>query len=252
MRLLPIAWAILLLVGCTAESSPPSLPAQPPAPAVTSLDSSEVSPTDSASVSNDTSWVDPMVFLALDTAEKRALLTSEGKASRLSGGLHIQLLNRATLTFKDETSPHFRLPRYAGYLKTIRSHVVHGIPIEGSGYYLIVDDSTGDSTIVYSLPIPSPDGKRFVVMSMVDAGAGYDPGLIEVWRMVGRKPEKEFFFATEDQPWQPSDPVWRDSVTVDFMKNVFIDFNSPYNKTPGRLVRSGTNWIFRDAVPPPR
>lgn len=87
---------------------------------------------------------------------------------------------------------------------------------------------------------------------MVDAGAGYDPGMIEVWRMVGRKPEKEFFFSTEDQPWQPSDPVWRDSITVDFMKNVFIDFNTPDNQTPGRLVRSGTNWIFRDSVSRPQ
>lgn len=251
VRLLPIAWTLLLSIGCTAESSRPSLPAQPPAPGA-SVDSTLESPTDSASVSYNPSWVDPIALLDLDTAEKTALLTSEGKASRLSGELHIQLLNQARLTFKDETSPHFLLPRYAGYLKTIHSHVVHGVPIEGSGYYLIVDDSTGDSTVVYSLPVPSPDGKRFVVMSMVDAGAGYDPGLIEVWRMVGRKPEKEFFFATEDQPWQPSDPVWRDSITVDFMKNVFVDFSKPYNRTPGHLVRSGTNWVFRDSVSRPQ
>jgi hypothetical protein len=247
---LPIAWALLFSIGCTAESSRPSLPAQPPAPAATPVDASVEPPTDSAAVSNTTPPVDPMV--SLDTAEKTALRTSEGKASRLSGELHIRLLSRATLTFKDETSPHFLLPRYAGYLKTMHSHVVHGVPMEGSGYYLIVDDSTGDSTVVYSLPVPSPDGKRFVIMSMVDAGAGYDPGLIEVWRMVGRKPEKEFFFATEDQPWQPSDPIWRDSITVDFMKNVFIDFSKPYNQTPGRLVRSGANWIFRDSVSRPQ
>lgn len=251
MKLLPIASAFLLSVGCTAENSRPPLPAQSPAPVATAVDSSVAAQTSgSGSVSDTTPPIDARVFL--DTAERTALRTSAGKASRLGGELHIQLLNRATVTFRDDTTAHFLLPRYAGYFKTIHSHVVHGVPMEGSGYYLIVDDSTGDSTVVYGLPVPSPEGKRFVVMSMVDAGAGYDPGLIEVWRMVGRKPEKEFSFSTEDRPWQPSDPVWRDSVTVDFMKNVFIDFSKPYNQTPGRLIRSGTNWIFRDSVSRPQ
>jgi hypothetical protein len=204
----------------------------------------------SGSVSDTTPSVDPMVFL--DTAERTALRTSEGKASRLGGELRIQLLNRATITFRDETSAHFLLPRYAGYLKTIHAHVVHGVPMEGSGYYLVVDDSTGDSTVVYGVPVPSPEGKRFVVMSMVDAGAAYDPGLIEVWRMIGRRPEKEFSFDTENEPWQPSEPVWRDSITIDFMKNVFVGFSKPYNKTPARLIRSGTSWILLDSVSRPR
>lgn len=251
VRVLPITSALLLLIGCTAEHSPPRLPARSPAPVATGVDSSVPAPTAaSGSVSDTIPPVDQMVFL--DTAERTALRTSEGRASRLRGELRIQLLNRATITLRDDTTAHFLLPRYAGYLKTIHSHVVHGVPMEGSGYYLIVDDSTGDSSVVYGMPVPSPDGTRFVVMSMIDAGAGYDPGLIEVWRMIRRKPEKEFYFDTENQPWQPSAPVWRDSSTVDFIKNVFIDFSKPYSQTPGRLVRSGTTWIFPDSVSRPQ
>jgi hypothetical protein len=70
--------------------------------------------------------------------------------------------------------------------------------------------------------------------------------------MVGRKPEKEFSLDTENLPWQPSDPVWRDSITVDFMKNVFIDFSKPDKRIPGRLTRSGTTWIFSDSVSRPQ
>lgn len=251
VRLLQITSAVVLSIGCTAENSRPPLPAQSPASVVTAVDSSAAARTSgSGSVSDTTPPTDARV--ELDTAERTALRTSEGKASRLGGELHIQLLNRATVTFRDDTTAHFLLPRYAGYFKAINSHVVHGVPMEGSGYYMIVDDSTGDSTVVYGLPVPSADAKRFVVMSMVDAGAGYDPGLIEVWRMVGRKPEKEFSFRTEDQPWQPSDPVWRDSITVDFTKNVFVDFDKPYKRTPGRLIRSGTSWIFPDSVSRPQ
>jgi hypothetical protein len=251
VKLLLPASALLIWVGCTAENPQPPRLAQSPAAVVTAIDSSAASPAPgSVPVSDTIPQIDWRVFL--DTSERTALRSSAGKASRLNGELHIQLLNGAMLTFRDDTTDHFRLPRYAGYFRTIHSHVVHGVPMEGSGYCLIVDDSTGDSTVVYGLPVPSPDGNRFVVMSMVDAGAGYDPELTEVWRMVGRKPEKEFSFNTEDLSWQPSDPVWRDSVTIDFTKNVFIAFSKPYNQTPGRLIRSGSNWIFRDSVSRPQ
>jgi hypothetical protein len=239
-------------IGCTTEHPRPPLPAQSPAPVATVVDSMVVTPP-AASGSfpdSESAPIDPIFFL--DTAEMTALRTSEGKASRLGRELHIQLLDGKTVTFRDQRSPHYLLPRYAGYLKTIHSHVVHGVPMEGSGYYQILDDSTGDSTFVNGVPVPSPDGKRFVAMSMADAGAGYDPGLIQVWRMVGRKPEEEFSLDTENLPWQPSNPVWRDSSTVDFVKYTFVSFSEPYIKTPGRMIRSGNSWILPDSVSPPQ
>src|SRR3954464_12335637 len=245
-----IASAVLLSIGCSTETPRYPVPAPSAAPVTTVVAVSNMkTPTaGTALVSDTTRPLEPKYFL--DTGETTALRSSGGNASRIRGELRIQLLNGAVLTFRDDTVAHFLLPRYAGYLKALHSHVIHGVPMEGSGYYMILDDSTGDSTIVYDLPVPSPDGKRFVVMSMVDAGAAYDPGLIEVWRMVGRKPEKEFSFDTESLPWQPSDPVWRDSITVEFMKNVFVDFSKPYRRTPGLLIHSGSGWIFPDSVTP--
>ena len=199
VKVLAITSTLLFSIGCTTEHHQPPPPAQPPAPVATVVDSSlltppiarvvdssvKTPPAGSASFpDSEAAPIEPNIFL--DTSEKTAIRTSQGKATRLGAELHIQLLDGKTVTFKDERSPHFLLPRYAGYLKTIHSHVVHGVPMEGSGYYEIIDDSTGDSTFVHGVPVPSPDGKRFVVMSMVDAGAGYDPGLIQVWRMVGR------------------------------------------------------------------
>ena len=61
---------------------------------------------------------------------------------------------------------------------------------------LLLSIGTGDSTIVFGMPVASPDGKRFTLTSMAEA-AGYDPSMIEVWRMIGRKPEREFSFDTE-------------------------------------------------------
>jgi hypothetical protein len=81
-------------IGCTAETSRPPQPAQSPAPVATAVDSSALSPMPD-SVSDSTRPVDPMVFL--DTTERTALRTSEGKASRLGGELHIQLLNHRSL-----------------------------------------------------------------------------------------------------------------------------------------------------------
>jgi hypothetical protein len=66
-----------------------------------------------------------------------------------------------------------------------------------------------------------------------------------VWRMVGRKPQKEFSIDGKD--WVSSDAVWRDSVTIDFTRNTSQDANHPftYIKTPARLTRTGTT-----SVPP--
>jgi hypothetical protein len=227
------SFTALLSIGCSAEPSRPALPDPAPRPVATT----------SVSDSSPDAGGSP----AGATTELAALRTAEGKVSRLGSQLRIQLLNGRTAVFKDDSTEGlaFALPRYAGYLKAIRSHVLHILQYEGSGAYLIVDDSTGDSTIVFGKPIASPDGKRFALTSL-DLIAGYNANMIEVWRMVGRKPEKEFSYDTDDsgEPWGPSDAVWRDSATIDFIKNSMTDPSEPYVKTPGRLIRIGTTWTL--------
>lgn len=181
----------------------------------------------------------------IDSLEIVALPSSNRKASRACGELRIRLLNGRTALFTDDTvaSPHFGLSRYAGYQQTIHSHIVHHYNYEGSGAWIVVDDSTGDSRIVFGMPVASPDGRRFVLTSMADE-AGYDPGMIEIWRIVNRRPEKEFSYDTGSSPWQASDPVWLDSSTIDFIKNTYTSMSEPDIESRGRIVRSGATWTF--------
>jgi len=203
--------------------------------------------------SPDTAHSSPQPYSALyrpllpDTAELAAA-RADGKVSRAGSELQIKLLNGKTATFLDDTTAglKFFLPRYAGYLKPSHSHAIHILQYEGSGVYIVLDDSTGDSTIVVGKPIPSPDGTRFVLMSMAGAGGGYDASVIEIWRVIDRKPELEFSYATEGSSWEASDPVWHDSVTIDFDKNVFLSFEKPYKKTPARLALVGATWVISD------
>ncbi|HEY4670666.1 MAG TPA: hypothetical protein VIG78_01265 [Gemmatimonadaceae bacterium] len=185
---------------------------------------------------------------SIDSEELVALRTANDKASRVCGELRIALPNGRTAVFRDDTTAgeKFGLFRYAGYLRTIRSHIVHRYPYEGTGAFIVVDDSTGESRIVFGMPVASPDGTRFVLTSMAEE-AGYDPSMIEIWRMVGRKPEREFSYDTESG-WEASDPAWVDSVTIDFIKNSHSSAGDPYVETPGRITKSGTTWAL---VPAP-
>jgi hypothetical protein len=230
-KLATVMWA-LLSIGCTAENARTSLPPPPASVAATSLPDSSP-PKD---------WSD-----SIEAKELAGIRAAAGKVSRVGAELRIQLLNGRTAVFKDDTTALSVQPvsRYAGYLKGMHSHVVHLVPYEGSGTYLILDDSTGDSTTVSGEPVLSPDGTRFVLTS--SAGVeDTDASVIEVWRMVGRSLENEFSDDTKHEPWEPSDPVWRDSLTIDFIKNSGDDPGHPV-KTSGHLTRTGTTWVLSES-----
>jgi hypothetical protein len=184
---------------------------------------------------------------SLDAMELAGIAASGGKVARKNfWDLRIQLLNGQTLVFKTDSAISWGY-RYAGHLQQIHSHVVHRVPYEDTGNYLIVDDSTGDSTVVWAMPVPSPDGRRFVLTSLGEDEES-DVGNISVWRMIGRTPEKEF--SMEEGNWRSSDAVWRDAVTIDFTRNTSQDRDDPftYIKTPARLTRTGTTWILSDSM----
>jgi hypothetical protein len=258
---------LFLSTGCSRENSPVPVPAPTPAasaglpehnvhtdaqaaadltlPTGCSRDSATrlSAPASTASTPVSDSNTHMGAPAADDTMELAAFRTSEGKASRMGRELRIQLLSGRTAVFKDDTTPgmKFALPRYAGYLKAMCFHAIRILQYEGSGAYLIVDDSTGDSTIVFGMPVVSPDAKRFAWTSRAGE-ANYNSSLIEVWGMVGRKPRKEFSF--ESETWEPSDAVWRDTSTIDFLENTHTSPELPYIQTPARLTRSGTTWTL--------
>ena len=230
-KLGPLLLVTCSLIACSVEGSHPPMPAPPPAQTASAPISVRSQPTSASD--------------SLDAAEAAAINAADRNVSRLGSELRIHLLDGRNAVFKDDTTPgQFALPRYAGYLKTIHSHVVHRIPYEGSGAYWVIDDLTGDSTIVFGMPVVSPDSTRFAITSM-SGETDYDPSLLEIWRMVGRKPEREFSHDSGEDSWDPSDAVWRDSVTVDFIKNSRIP---PYPTSRGRLVRTGATWALSESA----
>jgi hypothetical protein len=216
-----LAVLVVVLIGCAVHSSHRSPPVSLP-------------PTVTASMS----WSD-----SLEAIEAAGIRAADGRVSRVGPELRIHLRNGTTSVFTSDTTPdQFQLPRYAGYSKELHSYFVHILPYEGSGNFHIVDDSTGAATIVWGMPVPSPDGSRFVLTSQ-SGEADYDKSVIEVWRMVGGKPENEFSYDSGENSWDPSDARWRDSSTIEFVKN---SRKPPYPTSRGRLVRSGTTWTFTE------
>lgn len=168
------------------------------------------------------------------------MLAAEGRVSRVGRELRIRFAGGRTGVYVTEGEERGSY-RYIGYLKPMRAHVINSRGMEGSGAFYVVDDSTADSIKVWGRPVLSPDGTRFVLMSMSDFAA-YDPDLIEIWRVVGRKPQLEF--SLEPADYQPSDPVWRNSTTIDFIKNrIGGEPDYDFIKTPARLRRTGGKWI---------
>jgi hypothetical protein len=236
---LSVFCGFLLSVACSTENSQP----EPSTPAAAvPLTTSNVLDGDSLAKASDRAEVTDAVNI--DAQEARAIHLVSDIVSRVGRELRIRLLNGRTAILKDDTTAglRFALPRYAGYLRAIHSHVIHQYQYEGEGIYFIVDDSTADSTIVFGMPVVSPDGRRFALTSMTGLEGG-NPGLIDVWRMVGRRPEKEFSYNTENEPWEPSDAVWLDSVTIGFFKNTHISPADPSVQAPGRLKWTGRTWV---------
>lgn len=235
--------AFLLFSGCATENPQP----QHTTSAATSPIVADKAPDSSlsASLADSSETTQPA---DIDTLEAAAIRPVSQIVSRAGTELRIRLLDGRTAVLKDDTTAGmaFAIPRYAEYLKAIHSHVIHQYQYEGEGIYWILDDSTADSTIVYGMPVVSPDGSRFAFTSM-EGMEGGNPGLIEIWRMVGRKPEKEFSLDTENEPWVASDAVWRDSATVEFFKNTYsLGPDRPVH-TLGRLTRTGTTWVLSES-----
>jgi hypothetical protein len=232
----------LLSVGCSTETPQPQVPTPAATTVVTAKTRDSIPQAKVPDSSQATDAVD------IDAEEAVAIRPVSGIVSRVGDELRIRLLNGTTAILKDDTTAgmKFALTRYAEYLKAIHSHVIHQYQYEGEGIYFVLDDSTGDSTIAYGIPVASPDGNRFAFASM-EGMEGGNPGVIEVWRMDRRNPEKEFSYDTEHEPWEPSDIVWRDSVTIDFFKNTHSSPGDPYVQAPGHLKRTGATWVLLES-----
>jgi hypothetical protein len=179
-----------------------------------------------------------------DSLEVIAIRRGEGRVSRVEGRLHVCLAGGRTAIYEAHGYAD-RWHHYIAYLKPMRAHIINLAGGEGSGVFLLVDDSTGDTTATLAAhPVMSPDGARFAVISAA-GDADYDSDVIEIWRAVPRRPEKEFSFEPEE--YEASEAVWRDSITLDFVKTTFKpNSTDPDKHIPGRVRLIAGKWVLVD------
>jgi hypothetical protein len=144
--------------------------------------------------------------------------TREGKALKLQ-------TDAGTVTFEDRINIGERSAKY--YLVSIRDTLGYFYLIRVFGYesrgYILVDKKTGQTIDLYGMPIFSPDGKKFVSVSL-DLEAGYIPNLIRIYELVDDKFAKEWEYVYQGMKG-PANPVWLDNSAIVF-------FEVTYEKVP--------------------
>jgi hypothetical protein len=153
---------------------------------------------------------------------------------RLGNGQKTELVN--------DTSDSGSAKRYvyAGYLPSIRHHVVEVAYYEG-GAVLLLHEQTGATTDIYGFPAVAPGARRIATAS-VDLEAGYDPNHIRVWRVTDTHLELEWGLDGGTK-WGASDPVWHGPHVVTFTRHTLPSHSAGPDdivRTPMRLdLRNG-------------
>lgn len=101
------------------------------------------------------------------------------------------------------TVPDDKVSRYAyiELLPSIGQHLVHVSGYEGTEF-LLIDAKSGAKTLLFGLPMVSPDGRR-VACRWVNWAV--DAQRVEVWARTPKGFEKEWF---RDTTWVPGEPEW--------------------------------------------
>src|SRR5687768_261497 len=175
-----------LCLACSTEESRPSVQIPPPPPTAVATGPAQRCGSSRGAVPVSASSTIPQFdptesggwMKWLDTVERAAIPTAGGKVSRAGAQLRLELIGGHTTIFTDAAREAYR---YAGYVGAMCSHIINMLGGEGSGVFLVVHDSTGETTEkLAAAPIVSPDGKRFALTSM-HGEADYDANVIEIW-----------------------------------------------------------------------
>jgi hypothetical protein len=150
--------------------------------------------------------------------EAREIARAGGRVQRQGLRLTFRLDNGQTTELVNDTSDGGSAKRYvyAGYLPSIRHHVVEVAYYEG-GAVLLLHGQTGATTDVHGFPAVAPGARRIATAS-VDLIAGYTPNHIRVWRVADTHLELEWGLDGGTK-WGASDPVWHGPHVVTFTRH---------------------------------
>jgi hypothetical protein len=174
--------------------------------------------------------------------EAREIANAGGRVQRQGLRLTFRLGNGQTAELVNDTSDSGSARRYvyAGYLPSIRHHVVEVAYYEGGGV-LLLHEQTGARTDAHGFPAVAPGARRIATAS-VDLIAGHTPNHIRVWRVADTHLELEWGLDGGTQ-WGASDPVWHGPHVVTFTRHTLPSHSAGPDdivRTPMRLdLRNG-------------
>lgn len=146
-------------------------------------------------------------------------VTREGKILRLH-------TDRGIVTFADRIHDEESYAKYFLVNRLRPAHdyfyLIRAFKYEGSSYVL-VNKNTGQTINLYGIPIFSPDGKRFVDLSL-DLDAGYHPNLIGIYKLEDNKYTIEWKHIYQGMKG-PADPVWLNNSAI-------VLFEVTFDKVP--------------------
>lgn len=195
-----------------------------------------------AKAANDTEGL-----LAVQAIEPKALAAGQDGASRDDSRLILHLRSGATKTYEDR--PECKNPKQELDCESFRLIVYarsRGVFLLVKGYYeaaeyILIDDATGEETVVRNLPIFSPFGARILVLLMNDEELGY---AVQIWRREGDK----FVFDWSSSPhvagiYTSYDLVrWPSEDTIELQSENHFEPPKPRVRTRFSLHRTGRGW----------
>ena len=183
-------------------------------------------------------------FTYLSDAQVEEIMLKNVKGATREGKILKLQTTASIVTFEDrinveEGSAKYYLVGFGdsrGYFYLIRIN-----KYESKGYVL-VNKNTGQTIDLYGMPIISPDGKRFVDVSL-DLEAGYIPNLIRIYKLESNKYAMEWEHIYQGVKG-PANPVWLNNSAVVFFEVTFdkVPTVSNLKKRPFIIECENNKW----------
>jgi hypothetical protein len=160
-------------------------------------------------------------FTYLPDAHVEEIMLRKVKGATREGKILKLRTTAGIVTFEDRINIGEGSAKY--YLVGFRDTLGYFYLIRVIGYenrgYVLVNKKTGQSIDLYGMPIFSPDGKRFVDVSL-DLESGYMPNLILIYKLEGNKYAKEWKHIYQGMKG-PANPVWLNNSAIVLFEATF-------------------------------
>jgi len=181
--------------------------------------------------------------------EPEALALPDSNAQRTGDQLVLHLRNGDTKIFAHK--PECKLPEFESQCQkywliahagTRAIFVILKLYYE-SAEYLLIDDTTGEETVLRNFPVLSPSGQRAVVPLMNDELVGF---AVQIWRREGHKFVQEWEACPFADGMYTTYEVlgWNSEDEIEMRSETNFDPPKPPQTTKFRLKREDSGWAI--------